>query len=221
MPALHRTPHDDEDGETVLYQRQAPASRCPICPYRHVLENMSKDTSAIPTLGILPLPSRRPPDSHPRNPPAARELGPVSVPAARPPTERPPQQLPPATLPRPALLTEPRGSGTLLLPDALKPGGPEAATVAGPLATAAAPTHHPTPTPFDELASPDITVLQIPAATTAPARPRPRRPPPDPHAFFILNLCLGLAIVIGLLALAARALQPPAAPAAPEPHASQ
>ncbi|MBK9753411.1 MAG: hypothetical protein IPO88_07860 [Nannocystis sp.] len=189
MPALHRTPHDDEDGETVLYQRQAPASRCPICPYRHVLENMSKDTSAIPALGILPLPS------HHRNPPA--------------------------TLPRPALLAEPRGSGTLLLPDALKPGGPEAATVAGPLATAAAPTHHTTPAPFDELASPDITVLQIPAVTPTPTRPRPRRAPPDPHAFFVLNLCLGLAIVIGLLALAARALQPPAATAAPEPHASQ
>lgn len=213
MPALHRTPHDDEDGETVLYQRHAPASRCPICPYRHVLENMSQDTSAIPALGILPLPSQRP-TTHHRNAADANER-PLAL-------QRPPANPSPHTshLPRPALLAEPRGSGTLLLPDALKPGGPEAATVARPLDPTAAP-HASPPAPFDELASPDITVLQIPAATTPPMRPRARRPPPDPHAFFVLNLCLGLAIVIGLLALAARALQPPAAAPAPEPHASQ
>jgi hypothetical protein len=105
------------------------------------------------------------------------------------------------------------------LPDALKPGGPEAATVARPLAAGDAPPHPSTPAAFDELASPDITVLQIPVTPPTP-RARPRRTPPDPRAFFVLNLVLGLLIVLGLLALAARALRPAAPLPATEVHAT-
>lgn len=218
MPATRRHPHDHEDGPTLLFARQPPAARCPICPYRHVLESMSQETSALPRPGILPLPTRRHPEA-------------ATSPLPLPPLHAIPHHLAPqhpaltpspprSSLPRPALLTAPHGSDTLLLPDALKPGGPEAATVARPLD---APPQLPPPAPpaFDELASPDITVLQIPVAPVAPVtRPRRRRSAPDPRAFFVLNLCLGLLIVLGLLALAARTLWPAAAPAAPEAHAA-
>ena len=214
MPTTRRHPHDHEDGPTVLFERQPPASRCPICPYRHVLENMSQETSAIPRRGILPLPTQRHPDA-PTSPlplPPLRPL-PASAPLPR------PSLLPdpPTAAPRPSLLPDPRGSGTLILPDALKPGGPEAATIARPQSPSDAPPPPSTPAPFDELASPDITVLQIPVVPTP--RP-PRRPAPDPRAFYVLNLCLGLLIVLGLLTLAARTLWPAAAPAAPEAHAA-
>ncbi len=56
--------------------------------------------------------------------------------------------------------------------------------------------------------------------TTGTSGPRRRSSAPDPRAFFVLNLCLGLLIVLGLLALAARTLWPAAAPAAPEAHAA-
>ena len=217
MPATRRHPHDHEDGPTLLFERQPPAARCPICPYRHVLESMSQETSALPRPGILPLP-------------AVRHRETTASPLPLPPLHAIPQHLAPqhpaltpsphpSFLSLPALLAAPQGSGTLILPDALKPGGPEAATVARPLD---APPQLPPPAPpaFDELASPDITVLQIPVAPVAPVAPRRRRPAPDPHAFFVLNLCLGLLIVLGLLALAARTLRPTDAPAAPEAHAA-
>ncbi len=186
MPATRRHPHDHEDGPTLLFERQLPAARCPICPYRHVLESMSQETSAIPRHGILPLPSQ----------PQRSAIAP--------------------TLPRPALLSEPRGSGTLILPDALKPGGPNADTIARPLA--AADQGPSTPASFDELASPDITVLQIPAAPGA--RPHHKRKDRGHRSYFALNLCLGLLIAIGVLALAARALRPAAHPAAQETRAT-
>lgn len=200
MPAIRRHPHDHDDGPTLLFERQIPAARCPICPYRHVLESMSQETSAIPRHGILPLPS----------PPPLAAITPTSRPA-------PPA---PSALPRPALLSEPRGSGTLILPDALKPGGPEADTVARPLAAADTPQSPSKSAPFDELASPDITVLQIPVAPVTRARPRHKPKAPDPRAFFALNLSLGLLIVIGVLALAARALRPAQPPATHEARAT-
>ena len=231
MPTTRRHPHDHEDGPTVLFERQPPASRCPICPYRHVLENMSQETSAIPRRGILPLPTQRHPDA-PKSPlPTQRHpdapTSPLPLPPLRPlPASAPlprPSLLPdpPTAAPRPSLLPDPRGSGTLILPDALKPGGPEAATIARPQSACDAPPHPSTPAPFDELASPDITVLQIPVVPT----PRPRRKPaPDPRAFYVLNLCLGLLIVVGVLALVAHSLRPaaatPAPAATPEPHAA-
>ena len=125
-----------------------------------------------------------------------------------------PANAPPAALPRPALLAgDLRGSGTLVLPDALRTAGPDAATIERP----AEPCAHPIDTrrpstgraardpDFDELASPDITVWQ---PTTAPARPAHRRPaarvkPPRPY--LALNLCLGLLILAGLVLLATRA----------------
>ena len=240
MPATRRHPHDHEDGPTLLFERQPPAARCPICPYRHVLESMSQETSALPRPGILPLPTRRPPEAatsplplpplhaiphhlapqHLALTPSLAPQHPALTPSLAPQHPALTPSPPRSSLPRPALLTAPHGSDTLLLPDALKPGGPEAATVARPLD---APPQLPPPAPpaFDELASPDITVLQIPVAPVAPVtRPRRRRSAPDPRAFFVLNLCLGLLIVLGLLALAARTLWPAAAPAAPEAHAA-
>lgn len=235
MATTHRLPHNQEDGPTLLFERQPPASRCHICPYRHVLENMSIETAAIPRRGILPLPQHHPdaatsplplpplpgvpPTIHPAAPtPAAASPhpSPANYPGQTPAPSRPGPS--PATG-RPTLLPDPRGSGTLILPDALKPGGPEAATVARPLAAGDAPPHPSTPAAFDELASPDITVLQIPVTPPAP-RPQKRRTTPDPRAFFVLNLVLGVLIVLGLLALAARALRPADPPATPEVHAT-
>jgi len=119
-------------------------------------------------------------------------------------------------LPRPALLVlaNARGSETLVLPDALKPAGPEAATVARPVHPGAAAAPRPAPmmgarAGYDELASPDITVMQV--ATPAPRptpRPRQVRPAPDARAYFVLNLCLGVLIVAGLAVLVTRELMP-------------
>ncbi len=123
---------------------------------------------------------------------------------------------PGASLPRPALLPPPGAGDTLVLPDALKPAGPDAVTVARP-----GPTHPTTPTPpiFDELASPDITMLQpLHLRSPPPRRRQPVRSALDARAFFLLNLCLGATIVLALLALATREAAPTLAPAA-EHHA--
>ncbi len=179
MPAPRR-PHANEDGPTLLFQR-APSDRpCTACPFRQVA------------------PAVRPPPSHHA---AILPMPPLPKPTASQAT----------TLPRPALLTThpPRGDDTLLLPDALKPSGPEAATVARPF-TRAAPAQR-DPLEHDnhnhkhaELASPDITIMQAPAR---PAAPRPRaRPGPDARAYFMLNLCLGFLIVTGLAILVTRQL---------------
>lgn len=126
---------------------------------------------------------------------------------------------PPATLPRPALLpADLRGSGTLVLPDVLRAAGPDAATIERPLDAGPHPIDTRRDAPrhrgraardpdFDELASPDITVLQ----PTAPpighqARPVRTRPParPPARAYLAVNICLGLLIVAGLALLALR-----------------
>ena len=125
---------------------------------------------------------------------------------------------PPATLPRPALLpADLRGSGTLVLPDALRSAGPDAATIERPLDAGPHPIDTRRDAPrhrgraardpdFDELASPDITVLQ---PTIAPpshqARPvRARSSVTPARAYLALNLCLGLLIIAGLALLALR-----------------
>jgi len=123
----------------------------------------------------------------------------------------------PAALPRPSLLVDPRGSGTLVLPDALKPAGPDAATVAKPVDPGIAAEHaraamlnNPGRAGYDELASPDITIMQISAMGARAAQPRPRqvRRVPDARAYFVLNLCLGVLIVAGLAVLVTRESAP-------------
>jgi hypothetical protein len=123
-------------------------------------------------------------------------------------------------LPRPALLTaDLRGSGTLVLPDALRSTGPDAATIEQPQT----PGTHPIDTrrqttgraardpEFDELASPDITVFQnARPPTIRPARPR-RPARVSTRAYLALNIGLGLLIVGGLVLLAIRDV-PSAAP---------
>lgn len=183
-----------DDGPTLLFQRNLPihGERCTLCPFN-------------PAPAAYPRPIGSAPAAHPR------PIG--TAPAAHP----LPLSLPPGVLPRPALLVaEPRGSGTLVLPDALRPAGPDAATIERP----AAPGPHPPDArgdaprlpgraardpDFDELASPDITVLQ-PVAPPSPAiRPRVRRPAVIPgRTYLALNLCLGLLIVAGLVLLATR-----------------
>jgi hypothetical protein len=122
-------------------------------------------------------------------------------------------------LPRPALLAaDLRGSGTLLLPDALRSAGPDAATIERPnepyphpIDTRRDTPHHTRDPEFNELASPDITVLQPVAAPASPpvrpirARPRPRAAPlASTRVYLALNLCLGLLIVGALVLLATR-----------------
>lgn len=130
---------------------------------------------------------------------------------------------PPATLPRPALLpADLRGSGTLVLPDALRSAGPDAATIERPVDTHPHPIDTRRDAPrlpppgraardpdFDELASPDITVLQPtiapPSHQARPVRPvRARSSVTPARAYLALNLCLGLLIIAGLALLALR-----------------
>lgn len=178
----HQPPGDDIP--TLMFQRSLPGNeRCTICPFR---------SSAAPIPSIT-APHRPAPIAH-------RHTAPFVAPA----------NAPPAMLPRPALLaTDLRGSGTLVLPDALRSAGPDAATIERPGEPYPHPYHPSTgraarDPDFDELASPDITVLQ---PTTAPARPVQRRPlaPLRPaRPYLALNLCLGLLIVGGLVLLATR-----------------
>jgi hypothetical protein len=122
--------------------------------------------------------------------------------------------------PRPSLLPAIDPHATLVLPDALKPGGPEAATVerpaGGPGHVAAtgrdrAPPGAARRPTFDELASPDITMMQLAAvpggARSAQADRRTTRPAGDTRAYFLLNLCLGLLIIGALAALLGRATE--------------
>ena len=181
VPAqAHQPPGDD--GPTLMFQRGRPGhgERCTLCPFH--------PASA----------------ATPRHP-AASPRGPASA--------------PPARLPRPALLpADLRGSGTLVLPDVLRAAGPDAATIERPLDAGPHPIDTRRDAPrhrgraardpdFDELASPDITVLQ----PTAPpighqARPIRTRPParPPARAYLAVNICLGLLIVAGLALLALR-----------------
>ena len=192
-----RRPHASEEGPTLLFQRthDDASDRCVGCPFRHVPPDTR--TPQHYNAAILPIP-------------------PIHGPGAALPVRAPPAATSPATLPRPALLArvDARGSETLVLPDALKPAGPEAATVARPVHSGAAAAPRPAPhldgrAGYDELASPDITIVQV--ATPAPRptpRPRQVRPPPDARAYFVLNLCLGVLIVAGLAVLVSRELMP-------------
>lgn len=185
MPHGHHASNDDI--ETLMFRRHPPAEpgpddRCEGCPFRQDL---------------------------PRRPRGGPAMQPV---------------LPRPTLPRPALLAlaEPRGSGTLVLPDAFRPAGPEAPTLERPqvdgphlrddlderapgrgLAGRERGGHghgRAARDPgFDELASPDITVMQ--QASLPPRVPLPRRP--DRRAasvryYLLLNFGLGLLIALTL-----------------------
>lgn len=134
-------------------------------------------------------------------------------------------------LPRPALLalTDPRGTGTLVLPDAFRSSGPEAPTLEHALAEAMLPfaaqrdaatrgepgraARDPN---FDELAAPDITVMQqaslpalgsrrtatpIHAGSLARWRGWWRSHAADPRLHLLLHLALGALIVGGLYVL--------------------
>jgi hypothetical protein len=225
-----------DEGATLLFQRSLPGhERCTICPFRPVGTDRAAGT--YPPRPVLPF--------------AATPAGPPS--RGNNPTLVAPANAPPATLPRPALLTpDPRGSGTLVLPDALRASGPDAATIEQPRAPHTSHTLIPltsrtgkpgvtgitsiTGRPglpdlprmpglpgvpgirmpgraardpeFDELASPDITVLQ-------PALPpviHPRNPPrarrtartTSTRAYIALNVALGLLILTGLVLLVIR-----------------
>ena len=180
-----RRPHAHEEGATLLFQRSpSPADQqCIGCPFRQVIPEARAPMTSHPR-GILPTP-------------------PLTGPGAAP---------IPTALPRPALLPlAGRGDNTLVLPDALKPSGPEAATVARPVqaVSTAASGGGPRPAPrgsYDEMASPDITILHVapPPVAPSPARRPPPRGGPDARAYFVLNLCLGLLIVAGLAVLVTR-----------------
>lgn len=213
--------HSGDDGPTQLFQRNQPGhgERCTICPFRPVGTDRAAGT--YPPRPILPFPATD------AAPPARRNQRTLISPANSAPT----------ALPRPALLTDLRGSGTLILPDALRSSGPDAATIEQahtphPLDTRRGMTGMTSMTSmtgttrlpgraardpnFDELASPDITVLQPVAPTLHPVRPvRPRRPARLVSARFYLalNIILGLSITAGLILLAIREA-PSAAPGA-------
>lgn len=195
-PRAHPLPGDDVP--TQLFQRTLPGhgERCTICPFRPVGTDRAAGT--YPPRPVLPFASTSAKPAHPRHP-----------------TLIAPANTPPAALPRPALLAaDLRGSGTLVLPDALRSTGPDAATIEQPHRPTA-PTRSAIREPaFDELASPDITVLQPVAPAVRPAPPRaPRRPARliSARAYLALNVCLGLLIVTGLVLLVIRDV-PSAAP---------
>ncbi len=208
-----RRPHASEEGPTLLFQRtpDAASERCVGCPFRHVPPDMKQ----LPrhTAAVLPVPPIHGPGAPPFH-------GPLP---ARPPAVSGPLS---AALPRPARLAlADRGSETLVLPDALKPAGPEAATVARPVHPGAAAAPRSTDridaarAGYDELASPDITVIQVATPAPRPApRPRPLRPAPDARAYFVLNLCLGVLIVAGLAVLMTRELMPGSGPLSAGDH---
>lgn len=203
-----RRPHANEEGPTLLFQRTAaPAEQqCIGCPFRQVTPDI-RATTPRHDAAVLPVPPLTGPGATPR--PTAQ---PAAVPTSR-------NAAQPGALPRPSLLAiADRGDATLVLPDALKPAGPEAATVARPVqpATTAASGGAPRPgrrDAYDELASPDITIMQVAAAPAvrAPPRRKPARPGPDARAYFLLNLCLGLLIVAGLAVLVTRDVSTPPA----------
>ncbi|MBA3545563.1 MAG: hypothetical protein H0T76_03685 [Nannocystis sp.] len=207
-----------------MFQRSLPGEeRCTICPFRPVGTDRAAGT--YPPRPVLPfLPSAGPhhhtaPHQAAAHRPAAMTPHAASHRSAA--TRPTPANAPPATLPRPALLaTDLRGSGTLVLPDALRSAGPDAATIERPgepyphpLDTRSDAPRHPLAgraardPDFDELASPDITVLQ---ATAMPvSRPMHRRPPAaitPARTYLALNICLGLLILVGLVLLATRAV---------------
>lgn len=209
----HQPPSDD--GPTLMFQRSLPGQeRCTICPFRPG----GTDRAA----GPLPLlPPARPHRANAVHPAAAhRPTISHGTGSHRSPPILTPANAPPATLPRPALLaTDLRGSGTLVLPDALRSAGPDAATIERPgepyphaIETRSdAPPHPPAgraarDPDFDELASPDITVLRPTAVP--PSRPMHRRAPVaaiiPARAYLALNICLGLLIFAGLVVLVTR-----------------
>lgn len=211
----HEPPGDD--GPTLLFQRNLPGQgeRCTICPFNK--KSTANDHPAIEQ-PYPPAATQRRPSINPQHHPATIHPATSSRPSN--PSLRAPANTGPAMLPRPALLAaDLRGSGTLVLPDALRSTGPDAATIEQPQT----PTIHPVDSrrqttgraardpDFDELASPDITVFQN--ARTPTIRPvRPRRPARvSTRAYLALNICLGLLIVAGLVLLAMRDV-PSAAP---------
>lgn len=208
----HEPPGDDDP--TFLFQRNLPGQgeRCTICPFNRKSTATDRPATIRPSIN----PPHHPATSHPSNPP--HRPAPTSRPSN--PSLRAPANTGPAMLPRPALLAaDLRGSGTLVLPDALRSTGPDAATIEQPQTPAIHPIDSRRPPPgmaardpdFDELASPDITVFQN--ARTPTIRPvRPRRPARvSTRAYLALNICLGLLIVAGLVLLAIRDV-PSAAP---------
>lgn len=208
----HQFPGDD--GPTLMFQRSLPGQeRCTICPFR--LAGTDRPAGTHPPRAILPSPPGAGPHRTMPHVNGSHRSAPILTPA----------NSAPATLPRPALLsTDLRGSGTLVLPDALRSAGPDAATIERPgepyphpLDTRSdAPRHPPAgraarDPDFDELASPDITVLR-PTAVPA-SRPMHRRPPAaiiPARAYLALNICLGLLIFVGLVVLATRDVSSPA-----------
>ncbi|HEY0138065.1 MAG TPA: hypothetical protein VGB85_28460, partial [Nannocystis sp.] len=205
---LDRRPHPNEEGPTLLFQRNPAAhdkhdkhdkqderyKRCAGCPFQPVPSDSkppARHTAAIlpvppltgPGAPALPGPALSGPQSAvlPRSPAIS---GPHSAVLARSPGTASAQ---PAALPKPALLAlaDARGSGTLVLPDALKPAGPDAATVARPLEPGRpgpTPQRDASPAGHDEMASPDITIMQPTALPLKPAAARPRRAPRAPDA---------------------------------------
>lgn len=234
----HANQTQSDDGPTLLFQRNLPGQgeRCTLCPFNKGSIAIAPAAGTPPPRPVLPFPTIDPPH-RPTTHPAINPTTPHT--ATTPHTTIPPSRLtatthppsrhnhaplvaptnaPAATLPRPALLTaDLRGSGTLVLPDALRSAGPDAATIEQPQG----PAHHPIDTrrhslngmaardpDFDELASPDITVLQpvLPAAIrpVQPTRARRSGRVVSTRAYLALNVCLGLLIVAGLVLLAIR-----------------
>lgn len=204
----HAPPPPGDDGPTQLFQRTLPGhgERCTICPFRPVGTDRAAGT--YPPRPVLPFAATS------ASPPARRGN----------PTLIAPANTPPAALPRPALLAaDLRGSGTLVLPDALRSAGPDTATIEQAHAPRPIDTRLPAHASgraardpaFDELASPDITVLQpVLAPAVRPIRPtRPRRPTRvvSSRVYLALNVGLALLILTGLVLLVMRDV-PSAAP---------
>ena len=197
MPDPRRTALAHDEGATLLFQRSLlpPGERCFACPHRHVPADMSADPLTAPALPLPPL-------HGPRAAPLPGQARAAPLPG---------QARAAPGLPRPALLPALDPHATLVLPDALKTGGPEAATVQRPVAATAPavtgregpPRDQPARPAFDELASPDITMMQQ-VSQVSPAVRRPPRRTRDARAYFVLNLWLGLLIVTGLVVLIGR-----------------
>ncbi len=100
----------------------------------------------------------------------------------------------------PPLLSGHRSGDTLILPDHLKPSSPNAATMIRPAAPRAWDNPARPRPDFDELASPDITLMQLQPIPVTP-RTKPRRAPPSPVHRHAALLGIGCGLV-ALLALA-------------------
>lgn len=202
----------------MLFHRDAPelAAHCFACPMRHVLGAMSNQSPTDPG-PISPTPPSLGPGT-------AQFAGPALAPAAN---------RAPAALPRPALLTlaNPHVRDIRGRPDALEPAGAEAATVVRPAPLDATRTRASPARSFAAPAPPEVTQLQFsptpPRKRRAepahrPSAHRPARPPSDARAFFVLNLCLGAMICVGIAALLTHEVAPgPTLPPPLRDHATR